>query len=204
MTPIDDTTYKEFLGCQTPDSWCEAAMNNLEILMIDHKNCEYKAANNALHLMAKYPDREALCMPLSRLAREELSHYEQVLRLMKKMKIQNRPLSAGRYAARLRDHVSGSQDAQLLDFLVLSAFIEARSCERFSALIPYVPALLSDYYQRLIISEARHFTLYLKLCETYFSTQLINQRIQYYRPIEADLILKPDHCYRFHSGPPLT
>ena len=92
----------EFLGCRTPDAWVQAALADQETLLIDHKNCEFKAASTALSLMAKYNTHLDLINMMSRLAREELVHHEQVLRLMKRRGVPLRPVSAGRYASGLR------------------------------------------------------------------------------------------------------
>ncbi len=73
----------EFLGCRTPDGWVQAALADQETLLIDHKNCEFKAASTALSLIAKYHSHVDLINMMSRLAREELVHHEQVMRLMK-------------------------------------------------------------------------------------------------------------------------
>ena len=91
-----------FLGCPTPDAWIEAALADQETLLIDHKNCEFKAASTALSLIAKYNTHLDLINMMSRLAREELVHHEQVLRLMKRRGVPLRPVSAGRYASGLR------------------------------------------------------------------------------------------------------
>ena len=72
----------EFLGCRTPDGWISAALADQETLLIDHKNCEFKAASTALSLIAKYHSHVDLINMMSRLAREELVHHEQVMRLM--------------------------------------------------------------------------------------------------------------------------
>ncbi len=88
----------EFLGCRTPDAWVQAALADQETLLIDHKNCEFKAASTALSLIAKYHSHVDLINMMSRLAREELVHHEQVMRLMKRRKIELRQLHAGRYA----------------------------------------------------------------------------------------------------------
>ena len=132
----------EFLGCKTPDGWVQAALADLETLLLDHKNCEFKAASTALSLMAKYNTHVDLINLMSRLAREELVHHEQVMRLMKRRKIALRPLSAGRYASGLRSVVRTHEPVKLVDTLVVGAFIEARSCERFEALVPHLDAEL--------------------------------------------------------------
>ena len=84
-------------------------------------------------------------------------HHEQVMRLMKRRKIALRPLSAGRYASGLRSVVRTHEPVKLVDTLVVGAFIEARSCERFEALVPHLDAELGKFYFGLLKSEARHF-----------------------------------------------
>jgi tRNA-(ms[2]io[6]A)-hydroxylase len=193
----------QFVLCPTPQKWCEKAAKNIDILLLDHKNCEYKAANNALHLMAKYPEDEALCTAMARLAREELVHYAQVQKLLRISKIKWRPLSASRYGARLRDQCKKGDPQHKLDLLLLGSIIEARSCERFEALISYLETDLSEYYQRLAHSEARHFHLYLELAIGLTSDHETQERLEELLLIEADLIQSPDPCFRFHSGMPI-
>jgi tRNA-(ms[2]io[6]A)-hydroxylase len=102
----------EFLGCRTPDGWVQAALADQETLLIDHKNCEFKAASTALSLIAKYHSHVDLINMMSRLAREELVHHEQVMRLMKRRKIELRQLSAGRYASGLRKVVRSHEPSK--------------------------------------------------------------------------------------------
>lgn len=109
----------QLLGCKTPESWLQAALADLETLLLDHKNCEFKAASTALSLMAKYNTHVDLINLMSRLAREELVHHEQVMRLMKRRKIALRPLSAGRYASGLRSVVRTHEPVKLVDTLVV-------------------------------------------------------------------------------------
>lgn len=157
----------QLLGCKTPESWLQAALADLETLLLDHKNCEFKAASTALSLMAKYNTHVDLINLMSRLAREELVHHEQVMRLLKRRKIALRPLSAGRYASGLRSVVRTHEPVKLVDTLVVGAFIEARSCERFEALVPHLDAELGKFYFGLLKSEARHFQGYLRLAYQY-------------------------------------
>ena len=98
MTLPDLSAIREFLGSETPAAWVEAATANVPLLLLDHKNCEYKAASNAINLMAKYQERLELINAMSRLAREELVHYEQVLKILKARHIAIVPLGASRYA----------------------------------------------------------------------------------------------------------
>lgn len=191
-----------FLGCRTPDAWVQAALADQETLLIDHKNCEFKAASTALSLMAKYNTHLDLINMMSRLAREELVHHEQVLRLMKRRKIALRPVSAGRYASGLRRVVRAHEPVKLVDTLVVGAFIEARSCERFAALVPHLDEELGTFYHGLLKSEARHYQGYLKLAHQYGDGADIERVVEKVRAVEAELISSPDEEFRFHSGIP--
>ncbi|MGE6793020.1 tRNA-(ms[2]io[6]A)-hydroxylase [Pseudomonas guineae] len=193
-----------FLGCRTPDAWITAALADQQTLLIDHKNCEFKAASTALSLMAKYSTYVDLLNAMSRLAREELVHHEQVLRIMKRRKISLRPVSAARYASGLRKVVRSHEPCKLVDTLVVGAFIEARSCERFEALVPHLDEELGKFYFGLLKSEARHFQGYLKLAYQYGEARDVEQAIERVRAVERELIEAPDTEFRFHSGvPPL-
>lgn len=193
----------EFLGCRTPDAWITAALADQQTLLIDHKNCEFKAASTALSLMAKYSTYVDLLNAMSRLAREELVHHEQVLRIMKRRKIGLRPVSAARYASGLRKVVRTHEPHKLVDTLVVGAFIEARSCERFEALVPHLDEELGKFYFGLLKSEARHFQNYLKLAYQYGDARDVDQAIERVRAAERELIESPDTEFRFHSGVPL-
>jgi len=194
----------QFLGCRTPDAWITAALADQQTMLIDHKNCEFKAASTALSLMAKYSTYVDLLNAMSRLAREELVHHEQVLRIMKRRKIGLRPVSAARYASGLRKVVRTHEPHKLVDTLVVGAFIEARSCERFEALVPHLDEELGKFYFGLLKSEARHFQNYLKLAYQYGDAHDVDQAIVRVRAAEQALIESPDTEFRFHSGvPPL-
>lgn len=191
-----------FLGCRTPAAWVDAALANQPTMLIDHKNCEFKAASTALSLIAKYATHGDLINMMSRLAREELVHHEQVLRLMKKRKVELQPLSASRYASSLRKQVRNHEPVKLVDTLVVGAFIEARSCERFEALVPHLDEELGGFYFGLLKSEARHYQGYLKLAYQYGDAADIATVITRVRAAEAELIESPDGEFRFHSGVP--
>ncbi len=192
----------DFLACRTPVAWIEAALVNQDIMLIDHKNCEFKAASTALSLMAKYSTYVDLLNAMSRLAREELVHHEQVLRIMKRRKIGLRPVSAARYASGLRKIVRTHEPHKLVDTLVIGAFIEARSCERFEALVPHLDDELAKFYFGLLKSEARHFQNYLKLAYQYGDERDVDEAIERVRAVERELIESPDSEFRFHSGVP--
>ncbi|HEX4299568.1 MAG TPA: tRNA-(ms[2]io[6]A)-hydroxylase [Gammaproteobacteria bacterium] len=190
------------LGCQTPAAWLKAARGQQELLLVDHANCEKKAAATALNLMFRYGERlPELQEALSRLAREELRHFEQVTRIMRARGIVHRPLTAARYAEGLRKKLRKGEQERLTDLLVIGAFIEARSCERFAALIPELDEGLAAFYRGLHAAEARHFKLYLGLAQKY-GVGDVAERVPVFREVEAELIGSEDGEFRFHSGVP--
>lgn len=190
-----------FLQCQTPQSWITCALDQLDLLLLDHANCEKKAAGTALSLMFRYAEREELQQYLSRLAREELRHFEQVTALMKKRGIGYRQLSASSYAQRLQQHIAKQEPVKLIDTLIVLAFIEARSCERFYRLAPYLDEELGRFYTSLLKSESRHFEGYLSMAQLY-AKQSIDARVAFFAEIEREAILTEDTEFRFHSGVP--
>jgi tRNA-(ms[2]io[6]A)-hydroxylase len=192
----------DFLACRTPDAWVVAALADQETLLIDHKNNEFKAASTAMALIAKYSTHLDLINFMSRLAREELVHHEQVLRIMKRRKIALKPISASRYASGLRKLVRSHEPLKLVDTLVVGAFIEARSCERFEALVPHLDDELGKFYGGLLKSEARHFQGYLKLAYQYGEARDVDATVLRVRESERELIESSDVEFRFHSGVP--
>ncbi len=189
----------EFLLCETPDSWVESALANQDILLIDHANCEKKAAGAALQLMHKYIERPELLHKMSRLAREEILHFEQVSKLMQKRNITYIHVTPSRYAQSLRKHVRSYEPAHLVDVLIIGALIEARSCERFAKIAPHLDQELAKFYRSLLKSEARHFQDYLILALEY-TNEPIDERIAFLAEKERELIESPDPQFRFHSG----
>ncbi|WP_461482612.1 MiaE family protein [Porticoccus sp.] len=192
-----------FLPCPTPDHWVKEAKDpqNLEILLIDHANCEKKAASTALNLIYRYVDNFELLNKMSRLAREEMRHFEQVIAIMKKRGIEYRNISAARYAAGLREKVRTHEPAKLVDTLIVGAFIEARSCERFAKLAPHLDEELQKFYLSLLTSEGRHYRDYLNLARQAGGAQEVEKRIAVFREQEQQLVEAQDSEFRFHSGP---
>lgn len=192
----------EFLPCESPKTWVNWALENQTLLLNDHAHCEKKAASTAMNLMYRYVDRDNLLHKMSRLAREELLHFEQVHKLMRKRNVTYDHLSASRYADGLRKHIRTHEPARLVDIMIIGAFVEARSCERFAALAPHLDDELSKFYISLLKSEARHFEDYLELAKEY-SNEPIDDRIAFFRDLEKKLITEPDTEFRMHSGPPM-
>ncbi|MDH4108956.1 MAG: tRNA-(ms[2]io[6]A)-hydroxylase [Gammaproteobacteria bacterium] len=195
-----------FFETATPEAWLDAACRRLPELLLDHASCELKAASTALGFIYRYPENTALCIRMSKLAREELRHFEQVRKLMQGMNISFERLGASRYAGALRDQVRQHEPYRLLDMLLVGALIEARSCERFAALAPRLPQPLAGFYSGLLASEARHFGNYLEFARgaTGIGAEEFERRLAELKDAEAELICAPDHEFRFHSGPPVA
>ena len=194
-----------FFDTPTPDSWLDEAGARVPELLLDHANCELKAASTALGFLYRYPDRTELAQRMSRLAREELRHFEQVRSIMADMQVPFERLTASRYAGGLREAVREDEPYKLLDMLLVGALIEARSCERFARLAPILPPKLGKFYSGLLASEARHFEHYIAFAksETDIDETDINERLGELKEIEAKLISDPDPEFRFHSGCPI-
>ncbi len=202
-SPVPDNI-AAFLRTPTPDAWLDEAGKRLPEMLLDHANCELKAASTALGFLYRYPERAALAQRMSRLAREELRHFEQVRSIMDDMAIPFRRLSASRYAGGLREAVRPEEPFKLLDMLLVGALIEARSCERFARIAPRLPEKLGRFYGGLLASEARHFEHYLAFArsECGLAGEEVEQRLGDLKEIEAALITEPDDEFRFHSGLP--
>lgn len=249
LAPIHD-----FLGCETPDLWVEKAKQPSQLipLLIDHCNCELKAAQTAILMLRKYAidknsahllkawakpyedfvyqqDRDAhaflardskknditselvanehlaysadVMSKMVRLIKEEFHHFEQVLQIMTARGIDYSNIRAGGYARQLIIHVRTHEPLTIIDKLIIGAFIEARSCERFTKIAPHLDDELAKFYTSLLRSEARHFQDYLALAQDIAGVD-ISERIDYFRQIEKRLILAEDSEFRFHSGVP--
>ena len=238
---------RQFLQCETPDEWVEMARDpaRLPTLLIDHANCETKAALTAHSLVRRYClpkgkrhllpklefyreldaipekaeilgkrsmgesdrtvfaelERNPLLFPMVRLIQEELHHFEQVLEIMQARGIEYGPVTASRYARQLMQHVRTHEPATIVDKMIIGAYIEARSCERFAALAPWLDDDLQKFYLSLLRSEARHYQDYLDLAQK-IAGEDISERVRQLGEAEAALILRPEAEFRFHSGVP--
>ncbi|WP_028772347.1 tRNA isopentenyl-2-thiomethyl-A-37 hydroxylase MiaE [Shewanella waksmanii] len=251
LAPIE-----QFLACSTPDSWIEKAKQpqNLTTLLIDHCNCELKAAQTAMFLVRKYAVDKAsaeqlllwakpyedfvykkernierflnrdvkkndligeltcrtdfaqgqdLVNKMVRLIKEEFHHFEQVLAIMHSRGIEYENRRAGRYAKGMMKQVRTYEPAALIDKLIVGAFIEARSCERFAKLAPHLDDELNRFYVSLLRSEARHYQDYLALASD-IAQDDISARVADFAATEAALISSEDSDFQFHSGAPIA
>ena len=191
----------QYLRVPTPEAWLKSAISNADLLLIDHANCEKKAASTAMSLLYRYVEKPRLLQRLSRLAREELRHFEQVARVIEERGIAYRHVSASRYAGALKKMVRSHEPQRLVDTLLVASVIEARSCERFALLADVVDVQLAGLYRSLLDSEKRHFDVYRQLALEYGDEKDVWARIDLILEEENNFITTADKDFRFHSGP---
>ena len=207
----------ELLRCATPEPWFDAARRDLPTLLIDHANCEKKAAGAAVSLLYRYVDKPKLLRAMSRLAREELRHFEQVLAMLQSLGITYTNLAPSRYAGAMRSLICTSEPSRLVDTLIVGAVVEARSCERFGGLAMRIGGRLGHFYHRLMNSEARHAEQYLELARDYSAlpnsgrhdrrgagenAESFEDRLEIFVARDQLLVSSVDAQFRFHSGLP--
>lgn len=197
------TARVKWLAAPSSASWLEQAKARPDLVLIDHAHCERKAAGTALQLMFRYPSDEVLGAALSALAREELEHFEQVLRLLQARGIPLRPLPAPAYGATLTAAVRRGAPERMLDAFLVAGLIEARSHERMALLAAHSPdPELQDLYGALLTSEARHFGLYWLLAEERFGRGPTVARLEELAAVEVQALTgdlaNPEHV-RMHS-----
>ena len=191
----------QYLRVPTPEAWLKSAISNADLLLIDHANCEKKAASTAMSLLYRYVEKPRLLQRLSRLAREELRHFEQVARVIEERGITYRYVSASRYAGVLNKIVRSHEPQRLVDTLLVASVIEARSCERFALLADVGDEHLAGLYRSLLDSEKRHFDAYRQLALEYGDEKDVQARLDVILEEENDFITTADQEFRFHSGP---
>lgn len=188
------------LQYKTSQKWCVCAKNNCETLLQDHAQNERNAAFNALSLMHRFTFSTQETLQFSRLAREELIHHEQVLTLMKRRNISPVMLKSSRYGAAMKSVMRDGAQDRLVDHLLIAAIIEARSCERFHALIPHLDDELASFYEDLFVAEARHFHLFVDCAKrlTSNATDRLTELVGH----ENSILQQEESIFRFHSGIP--
>lgn len=154
-----------------------------------------------IQLKESCPYSQDLVDKMVLLIKEELHHFYQVLEIMEARGIQYRSIPASRYAKGMLKHMKTYEPQTLVDKLIIGAYIEARSCERFAKLAPLMDDDIKKFYISLLRSEARHYQDYLTLAQE-ISAEDITERVTYFGQVEAELISSPDRDFKFHSGVP--
>lgn len=181
------------LGLKLPTDprWVDIVESNISEILTDHAWCEQKAATNAISIVVHNSERQDLVTDMLILAKEELEHFEQVHEIIK-----DRGYKLGRERkdsyvnelARFMKKGSGRIES-LIDRLLFSAMIEARSCERFKVLSEKIEdKSLAEFYRGLMISEAGHYTLFLKYARKYGEAVVVEERWKEWLAHEASII----------------
>ena len=189
------------LASKTDRAWVDRASCQMAEVLVDHAHCEKKAASTAVSLLFRYPHLGALQIPLSQLAREELSHFEIVLGHLNRLGIPFQRQKPSPYAGMLLTEVRASEPDRLLDTLLCLALIEARSCERMQLLAENLEdPELCELYRGLLASEARHHRSYVGLAEEIAGKQPVRERLAALALHEADVLRQmPEDMPRMHT-----
>lgn len=179
------------LKLATDPRWVTIVESNIQEILTDHAWCEQKAATNAIHIIAQNPENEEIVTEMTQIAREELEHFQMVHDIIKQ-----RGLTLGR--ERKDNYVSelfkfskkdGSRNDSLIERLLFAAMIEARSCERFRVLSQNIKdEELAKFYHDLMVSEAGHYTTFLKLAKKYSEKVDVDKRWKEWLDYEASII----------------
>ncbi|MEZ4739745.1 MAG: tRNA-(ms[2]io[6]A)-hydroxylase [Flavobacteriales bacterium] len=183
------------LGLQLPTDrrWAELVRNDLPELLTDHAWCEQKAASNAISMIVRYPELSELVSALTQIAQEELEHFGQVLEKIHARGWKLGPERKDNYVNELMQFVrkDGDRDERLVDRLLFSAMIEARSCERFKLLTEEVDdAELRDFYHALMVSEAGHYTTFIGFARTHGGRVDVDKRWKEFLTYEAEVVAR--------------
>lgn len=190
---MNDADVKNILGLKLPTDprWVNLAEKSMEEILTDHAFCEQKAATTCISLIQKFSTLEKLVTELSPIVTEEWGHFRQVLAELHKRGLQLGKQRKDVYVNKLLDfeRKGGHPDNRLLDKLLISALIEARSCERFKRLSegledPY----MRNFYRKFMESEAGHYTLFIELAEHYIPRETVRKRWQEWLAYEAELM----------------
>ncbi|WP_375436507.1 tRNA-(ms[2]io[6]A)-hydroxylase [uncultured Hymenobacter sp.] len=179
------------LKLNTDPRWVDIASKNIEDILVDHAWCEQKAASTGISMIIHYPEKTRLVDELTDLVAEEWSHFERVLLELRKRGYQLGRPRRDEYVVQLLTHVrkGGPRERQLMDQLLVSALIEARSCERFKLLWKHIPdPELSKFYYELMVSEAGHFVSYVDLAKEYCDSKEVEMRLQELLKLEGEIV----------------
>jgi len=185
---------KVLLGLRlaTDEKWVKLCENNINSILNDHAWCEQKAASNAISVITKFPMHTDLVESLTKIAIEELEHFNLVLEKMKERGVKLQYECKDNYVGELYKYMlseGGSKENQLVSRMLFSAMIEARSCERFRLLTEKLtdPDLV-EFYRELMISEAHHYTTFLKFARKYGGNIDVDARWQKFLDFEGEVI----------------
>lgn len=189
----------------TPDSWAGAVLKDVLALLNDHAYLEKKAASNALELLNRWPEPKCpsdWVSTLAAIASDEAAHLSSVVRLLNRRGGELERTHRNPYANALRALVrKGRGNEELIDRLLISALIEARSCERFDVLARCSPDReLARFYERLSSSELGHYTVFVRLAARVLPEEEVGRRWRELLIAEASILAAQPPGSRMHGG----
>ncbi|MBK8010074.1 MAG: tRNA-(ms[2]io[6]A)-hydroxylase [Deltaproteobacteria bacterium] len=190
------------LYAPTDDAWAARATSKLHELLVDHAHLEKKAASAAITLLFRYPDRPSMQRPLSRLAREEMRHFERVLAVLRARGLELCRLEPSRYAQKLGTVVRRDEPGRMLDMLLVATYIEARSSERMTLLADVLATsdpVLASMYRELVEAEERHTETYLQFACEMFPDSEVEARLDAIGRHEAEVVANTVMPGRLHG-----
>ena len=192
------------LGLKLPTDprWVNIVESNISEILTDHAWCEQKAATNALSLIINNPGYTDLITKLIEIAKEELAHFEMVHELIKSKGLVLGPERKDSYVNELYKFMlkGGSRRSSLVDRLLFSALIEARSCERFRVLSENIKDKeLAKFYRDLMISEAGHYTVFIGFARQYAEDMDVDKRWKEWLEYEASVITRYGKSETIHG-----
>lgn len=179
------------LKLKTDPKWVNIAEGNIAEILSDHAWCEQKAATNAITMIINNSEKEELVTELLNISREELEHFQMVHEIIKKRGLEFSRERKDDYVGQLAKFLKkdGTREQALIDRLLFSAMIEARSCERFKVLSENIKdEELATFYRDLMISEAGHYTTFLNFARKYGNVEEVNKRWKEWIDFEGELI----------------
>ncbi len=181
------------LRVPTSHSWTEIVIQEFNTFLIDHALCEKKAAGMAVAMLSQFPEKRELVTAMSDLAVEEMMHFREVIKLIHQRGLELTKDEKDPYIARLRQHTSTHQNLFLLDRLLMGSVVEARGAERFQLVADNLDKTeknlqLQKFYKAIAQSESRHYVLFLELAYQYYSEEQVDQRLDEWLNIEAEVI----------------
>lgn len=189
------------LAKESSTRWLARAKAHLDEILLDHAHCEKKAAGAAMKLLFSYPHHRFLQEPLAELVRDELDHFQQILGLLDERGIRYETIRPSPYGMALHALVRRAEPERLIDILLISSLIEARSCERFQMLAEGLgDRQLEQIYGSLLASEARHHGVYVELAMGLGDRDAIDTRLAELAQAEGEIISRPCDWVRLHAG----
>lgn len=184
---------KTTLGLQlaTDPRWVNIAEKSIEFILTDHAWCEQKAASSGISVISKFSDFPEIVASISPLVAEEWGHFRKVLKELKKRGYELGPQRKDEYVNKLLTFIVKGKDriTHMVDFLLMFAMIEARSCERFRLLSIHVEDKdLQQFYHDFMVSEAGHYKMFIQLAKKYAGEDYAMTRWQEWLDYEADMI----------------